>query len=476
MSVPAASIRLRESSWWLVGAAGLTALAGIGASSNEAVQIATLVSSIILSGLLVVLRRVRGRELIIWLVVLVAAFNFAPALFSPLSLRSQSIELRLVKDLPVLVLLVAGFATIRHPDLPRGVRGWLLGWTAVFGVSLLLAQSAENPTASVLVSLRYYILYPMAGIALWRLNLADAERRRVLMLIVAVGIIVAIIAIVEFMGFLGQTYYEGYSEVGGRTFPRSISTLGNPNNLGLFLGLPVVIVISLLQTRTALSKRTGVLMLGILAVGIATSLSKATVPALGLTYVLGTRYPQGKVARYVLAAVLSIGFVWLALDARTQGDINAQTLFGARLDQNEEGFRIFQATPKTFLIGAGPGSQETLDESGEVVSRITDNMILRLLLETGVVGAIAFSALLISAFRAVTPTKDWRSSAMRSWMMFVLLFSPFYANFRLFPASLLFWLAPALAGYAGQRKRTSMPQVQRDRTGEPTESSQAIDG
>ena len=162
-------------------------------------------------------------------------FNFTSALFTNQGLSEDVGPERLLKDIPVALLLVAGFLFARPRRSMSRANLWLALWASLV-VVLGAFRAASDSLPLVFPSVRYLLVYPVAGIAVWRLRLTAEESQRILRLLVGLGVLVALIACAESLRFIGgHTYYAGYTEGSHVLDTRAIASLGNPDNLALFL-------------------------------------------------------------------------------------------------------------------------------------------------------------------------------------------------------------------------------------------------
>jgi hypothetical protein len=313
---------------------------------------------------------------------------------------------------------------------PRRLRNAILLWAVGFVVLVLVQPQSAYGTW---VDLRYLVLYPVAAIAAWRLDLAPAEIRRLFLTLIAIGAAQALIAILQCVGILVRTRFSPV-EVAGFTLRRGIGTMGNPNNLALFLGLPILLLVE----DRELPHR-GVLLVLLLA-GVGVTFSKAAPIALVLAVLIGSRTLRRR-ARLVLAGVILVVLLVAALGRGTAG-------LEQRFQSVSDAASAWWSSPRTVLVGEGIGSQKTV-AGGVVHSAVTDNMILLLALEGGLVALVLFGTVVFEGWRLQ------RGTVLASFGVFFLLYAPVSTNFTLFPTALLFWVAAGLAPNSSTALRTS---------------------
>jgi hypothetical protein len=368
------------------------------------------VAGIVADALDILCARYRFREVLMHAVVIFGVLNFATVLFTPQNLNDQPIVLKAAKDLPLAALLVTSLLVQGRPGLGR-FKGRLLMWGIAFGA---LVAISPQPPLGVLVDVRYLILYPLAAVAVWRLELSADEIRRVLRTLVILGVIEACIAIAEALGF-APTYYTTAGIV-----PRAIGTLGNPNNLGLFLGTAFLVAIGRLDGHQH------PLSLLILLGGIVATLSRATPVALALALVIPGGFPR----RYKVL----IGLVLLGALAVLAVHVREGTTGGSRVEQQSAAFSEWTSSPRTLFFGEGPGAQRNVANGQIEVLAAPDSMVLTLTLDGGVVALVGFGLVLLEALRLLRPSPAWPIG------LFFLAYTLVYSNFILFPTALFFWI------------------------------------
>jgi len=163
----------------------------------------------------------------------------APLYMHPLSLLGKSFSLAELVLLPTLagsfVQVVAMWKAGRRPRLPRHQVMWMGAFVVVAVFSTLFAQHRHE----ALRELRLVILEPVLFyLALIALPMEKRERQRVIDAFVCSAVMVAVVGLVQYF-FLGDVI----TAEGGMRRLRSI--YGSPNNVGLYLGraLPLMLAV-----------------------------------------------------------------------------------------------------------------------------------------------------------------------------------------------------------------------------------------
>lgn len=401
----------------------------------------------------------RTREVLLWLVVLVGVFNFTPALFTPTNLVDEPAWQKALKDLPIILLLITAFSvssaeTQRSPELLRRfsamtVPAFLLGVTMIIDFSM-----RDIDILAFLVSARYYVLYPMLALAVWKLDLSRPEIYRLAVGVVVLGAFEGGLSVATFLGVVGESYYQGYIQFGESLQSRATGTLGNPNNLGLFLGLPALLIIN----HAVFPSWRGKILLVPILIGMALTFSKTVAVAFALVVVFQATqgWRRGAALRVAGIVSLSVAFMYFTISGRVGGVITKDSILGSRVVTTPEAFQEWFTSASSFLVGGGYGSEATARWASGSAPIITDTMMLFLALEGGVVALLLFTAVVIGAVRVVAFAARAAPSDLMTglvgYSMFFLLYSPVTTNFRLFPGAEFFWLCVGLmATLAGSK-------------------------
>lgn len=373
-------------------------------------------------GLGLMLLRLRAREVMLWIVVLIGVFNFAPALVTGENLNEQAVWTKVIKDACLLLL----FGTAAFLPAARGMDGFhvaLAAWAVVFVFGVYLSP---GPLGEAALSFRYYVLYPAVLLAIRRVDPSEQELRRVLRGLIMLGALQGLIAVAELQG-LGASFYEGSVEIQGERYRRAIGTLGQPNNLGLFLGLPALLLPARLFSRRA----TAVLAV-LIGAGIALSFSRSAALALAISFLINREMPRR--AKTVAVVLLVVPLVWTILFVR-------QPSLGSRPTGQAQTFSEWTASTRTLLLGEGYGLER------EESAIATDNMALGLAREGGVLAVTLMVLVVVTGFRP--NRKDRIGDSLKAYAIFFLLYTPIAGNLRLFPGALLFWMVLGLMSRGG---------------------------
>jgi hypothetical protein len=398
----------------------------------------------------------RAREIYLWLVLLVCALNFLPALFQPVSLTAQPAWQKVLRDIPIAGLLLIASLTwtsrSRKPsdDLTANFTLALLGLAVIMLIDYLVRHTH---TADFLVSLRYYVGYPLVALAVARLDFSDAEIRRFAQLFVVVGALEGVLAVLNSAGVVGNNYYaQGVIPIGGHIFARAVGTLGNPNNLGLFLGFPLLLVFY----RAVFSGWRRKVSFALIALGVLATFSKTAAIALGFAIVLEqVTQKEGRPnwRRVVLLVGMSVLFLLVTFVYRVHGVFTAGALLGARTAGDPETLHHIVSSLSSLAVGSGYGS---ITAPGAGFQTAADNMLLAIAVEGGIIGLVIFVALVLSGFRFMARARRVACSPMTrslfSYGVFFLVYAMASSSFRLFPGAVLFWIAAGLAATLASRK------------------------
>lgn len=357
--------------------------------------------------------------------VLLAALFLLP-LYPKISLVSISgtyVPIRLDDIITVGAMVAWGSSLIverRRPQVPP-VTGQALGWLLAGLVALLVGAELQH-TISASTGTFYWakpIEYLFLG---WMTFDLVARRRRLdstLAVILVSATIVLIYGLLQSPGSVPAppTYLPG-SATG-----RVTSTFADPHELGVYLGLIAILVVSVWHLAPILVRSIGALFLIVLAyvlvqTGVRSEFVVLLVVAIALLWWRETRVASAILAVSLvtfLAAPSIAGGVghWLGpgnpLAARIGGDLSQDVSLATRFQVKwPELLRIVWSHP---LFGGGPSA----------ATEAADGYYVRSLVEVGVIGTIAFLFLLgtvVSGLWAVFI----RGSGLSRWLAFAALF------------------------------------------------------
>jgi hypothetical protein len=403
---------------------------------------------------------------LVGLLLVLALVNYFPTLFLHTLPAEGPLWAKLLKDLPVVAVLGIGLASFRIKDvlrsgLDRQVRVFLLVLAAW---ALLIAMNAavtKPEPAGALVSLRFYVAYPLLALAIVGLDLSTRDILLLLRALVIMSAVEVLVAAGGAFGMWGGTTNAAEISVGGFSLHRALGTLGNPNNLAMFLGLPFFLLVARNRTleRSGLfSKTTTDVLASIMLVGLLLTFSRAAALLVAATLLL----LLGKLRTSVtwIAAVVSVGAVVFMARAATPVELRYGDSVEVRAGWAEEALTGSTKNIGSALFGTGLGTATTLTAEGiEVVQ--TDNMLLAFILELGFSGALAYSALLASVLWLMWATLRMRSpiapvaGGLMAFGVMFALYTPVTVNARAFPPAMLFWLASGLMVQLAINDRTS---------------------
>jgi hypothetical protein len=446
-------------------------LLGLGALQSETRPIYAYVGLAILASFTVLTLRYRLRNASLWFLLLVGILNFTPALFRPVALEAEPPLAKLVKDVPVLILLAVSLLVGRRAPRPellnpqlRLFKALLFGWAIVIAANVLITHPA---LPGLLVSVRYYVVYPLLTVAIANLDLEEREIQVLIRGLIILSAVEALLAAGEFLGLFGGTYYANYVSIGGKSYPRAIGTFGNPNNLGLFLGLPLLLLIASMSKSTRPEDRLfppfmTFVFTGTILLGLALTFSK-TAPLALVIALVGLSRRLDKRRGLMLALLFTGGMLFLVAEGRVKSGGLAEGELGSRLVTVPSAYRQWVRSPKAFVFGDGIGSTSSLVNNA-VSSTVTDNMPLTLAQEGGVVGLVIFSLVCAAALRVavlgfrVSEQHKTKVGGLLAYAVFFLVYAAVSVNFRLFPGAMFFWIS---IGLAVQLATHALPETSR---------------
>lgn len=237
----------------------------------------------------------------------------------------------------------------------------------------------------------------------------------------------------------------------GYIFPRAIGTLGNPNNLGIFLAFALILVVSTGHWRTRLGRVT----LAVLALGLVLTFSKTVVIALVLTYAgaIWTWSRRRPIRDAVLVGAGFLTLVTVLVTSRATAPDGVLGAFGSRGGTYYDALSEWVAGPFEFMFGHGFASQISVDATGGLIEKGTDNMALGLAVEGGLVGLLLFAFVVSVGLRLVLQrsASGVLGRVSRRYAVLFLIYTPLAANFRLFPGALFFWILVGLCAAADRQ-------------------------
>ncbi len=350
----------------------------------------------------------------------------APLYMHPLSLLGKSFSLAELVLLPTLagsfVQIVGKWKTRWRPRLPRRQTMWMGAFVGVAVLSTLFAQHRHE----ALRELRLVILEPVLFyLALVALPMGKRERQRVIDAFVCSAVMVAVVGLVQYF-FLGDVI----TAEGGMRRLRSI--YGSPNNVGLYLGraLPLMLAVVFFGGTSSAQTRIGAFLRDLLGerrrllyalacapVGAALllSLSRGAIvlgipAALLLLGVLGG--PKWRRATIVVLLIGVVALIPLLRTPRFAGlfDLSGGTT-GFRLSLWHSSVGMIRDYP---LLGVGPDNFLYAYRTRYVLPTAWEefnlahphNVVMDFAVRLGVLGVVVFAGLQASFWRKVWPLRN----------------------------------------------------------------------
>lgn len=381
----------------------------------------------------------RAWELFI-LACLLAAIDHLPMWLNPgMSTFAEPILLKLTKDIIAIGLLLA-VVKIR----PTVQRRFLITYVLFGGYLFLRALVAPGLIGLTGVRLRYLLFYPFLGMVFAGALNSIEKITKFLRILTFTGVIVVLFGLYEIVTY-HRTYYSGYISF-GPIRQRMVSTLGNPNNLALFLQLPFLYLMSGLFLKVTKSYRLFI-PLFILGVGMFLTFSRTSF-VMGLVGILCIAIMTRNFRAVALTSfLLVIGMVTLIIVYHGRASIS---ILGTRLQLLIQFIAESTETGQVFLFGRGLGSGVISVAVGEEIRVIvTDNSFTGLLRQAGVIGLTLFILLLseltllcVKAGQQISsvPTRRLYITLM-TWNTVFVLYALATPAFILYPTALIYWVS-----------------------------------
>ena len=188
------------------------------------------------------------------IIIVEAAFNYAPSLFNPATRRSDLIT-QIIRDVLLLFLIFRWFTGLiakrrRIPGLPKELTLPVALW-----IGYVFLRSIHGDVVSlkeVARLMRHWAIYPLTLMVVTAdIVRTDRQRLKLFRALILSGLVVALIAILEGAFGFGNSWYENHHYVFFETGvllatnTRAISTLLSPNNLSAFLSLLIIVIVDL---------------------------------------------------------------------------------------------------------------------------------------------------------------------------------------------------------------------------------------
>lgn len=371
------------------------------------------------------------------------------------------------------------YPSARHDDR-RTVPAWVPPMLALVGLAVVSAMFHPGPAA--LIGLKVGFFYLLVPLALWWAPLDDAERDRLITILMAVGGIVALIGIgqqlagPEALVAIGYEYNTTVRFASGLL--RSFSTFNQPFAYAfylmmiLLLGLPIA-----LEHPRRLRNVLFMIAIPFLIVGMVTAVVRAAIVGLivGGLWLFVHRY------RGLIHALIPALIVGLLLPASFTGAI----LSPSSMIERAEGWTqtVFDQGVEPF--GQGVGSVGAAAERVEETQRSSeiefptqvdarryqpDNYYVKMLVELGPIGAWLLIAALVLAFlytRRAALTPGSRGEGLAAGIAASIVgacAAAFVSSYwEIFPADLYFWMllgvVPSLYQESSSMQSLSPPEA-----------------
>lgn len=362
------------------------------------------------------------------------------------------------KEAVVLATLAATFLAPPAARAASGRRlpGWAIAIGALFALGVVSAVGVGADQG--LLGLRVVFFYVLLALAIWRCPLDARERDHLVTILMVVGVITAVIGIVQQVAGetrlvdLGYSYERSVRTAGG--YLRAFSTFFTnfPFALYLMLVLLVGIPSALVDVRRP-RNRLFLYSVPVIIGGLVASITRAAWIglAVGLVYIGLTRF------RSVLV-VLGHGVVWLAVALIVAGGISGVFLSGESL---QERFEIWDENVTQIArhpLGQGIGStgsaaDKLTEQSGEKKTDVLqpDNYYFKTTLELGVLGLWLLLLLFVTAFSSVhNAARSLRgydaalATGVAASVLAAATVSLVATYFEVFPMDAYFWMLLAV--------------------------------
>ncbi|HWC39539.1 MAG TPA: O-antigen ligase family protein [Acidimicrobiales bacterium] len=365
-----------------------------------------------------------------------------------------------------LVLAILG-ATFVAPEEARGARGRRLPrWALPLSLFVLLAlvSAIEIGGQQALTGFRIDFIYVLLAWAVWRCPLSSTERDRLVTILMAMGVITAVVGLAQQvigpdrLNALGYQYNGAIRTTG--PFLRSFSTFSDPFAFAFFL---MVVVLVCLPVALSEPRRTRNRYFLLLLPVLAASLALTFVRGAWLGLAVGLAYLGWRRHRVLFVAVpfLLVAVLYLPSSVATAA------LSGSTLAERGSGWQANLDQVVSHPLGVGIGSSGAAGEkvasleSAGTTQRVAnfeinqvfipDNYYYKTVYELGVIGLWLFMVFLVSAFlssRAASLRLSGRDAALSlgitAQVAAVAAASTVTTYLELFPAPVLFWLLLAV--------------------------------
>ena len=310
----------------------------------------------------------------------------------------------------------------------------------------------RHPSTQAITQIRYYALMPLLGVVVASALIRKIGRAAALLLVarivIAVGVISALLGLGQTAALLPTGYYNGYVAYG---LTRSVGLVGQPNNQAFLL---CVAFAAVRFVNGAAPKRAIPLLYALMGVSLLATFSRTGL--LGLLVILSVQVPEqarpwGRRRRRgaILLIPVVLLLVPIAFGYRASPGGGGKVRFTASsVASDKSGVTHLSFAPKVIrslgvsgvLLGDPSLHSSASPESNSVA---TDNLILDMLIAGGLplVGFWAWAALRILLVKSPREYVHIR----RGFLGLVGMFSVSSASFGLFPGISFVWVIMFLA-------------------------------
>lgn len=401
------------------------------------------------------------------IITIIAAFNFANLLYSPIGPRTggQPVYMLVIRDILLLLLLINWF--VRRVSYKERLHISLAISTPLFVYCFYIIIRSAGTLTALLASiryLRYLVIYPLVLISIVPYAFQNKrDVKRFLWVFVSTGFVVSIIGIVEALTDFGDTY-QNYGAF--RTYyadGRASSTLGNPNNLAAYLGMVIGVALSLSIEGVLKSRFLKLFIILLICVALTClflTFSRGGILAITVTTMLlfGNRGIENRKLSLFMSMVIVI-FIGLAMIYYTTQERkeNIQELYTqGRAEYFWSTADYLFSNPFQLLVGRGIAVGYEASSVGlvkDVGSTEADNFFTLIWMESGSIGLILFLLLLFVILKEIVriyrrqsdPYLKAGCSAVLSSVIYVTMWGISSVSFRLFPAGYYVWMFVGLA-------------------------------
>ncbi len=230
------------------------------------------------------------------------------------------------ETLLVAILVIAAIELLRSWKRDRSLpKADLLdaAIVALFALAMLTSALAATPLAKMLLGLRYDLFAPLSFILLRRVPWSASAEGRLLKVLLLVAIVVAAFALIglilplpifDWLGYstnfhslyLPDSPLQPFSQIGETTIRRAQSTMSGPNQLGIWLSIPLAVLLAKASHRRSLPVRAVAVGVVLLAALIATFSRSAWIAVAACFLVTGAIHFDPKAVRRWLAPSLGL--------------------------------------------------------------------------------------------------------------------------------------------------------------------------